>query len=115
MALDIREGDILVIGGREYPIRFCGDYSFAPGSTSSMRRMCSTTASTKRSPAVVGGVRGDPEVKLTGIKCAPLDPVSQRESLALRNVTQAPYELLKTIMDGGDMFYTLFVENIRKA
>lgn len=114
MALDIREGDILVVGSKEYPIRFCGDWSFSAGSTSSMQRMCSVTASTKRKPAVVGAVRGDAAAHLTNIKCMPLDPASG-DDLRVRQLTQAPYELLKTIVNGGSVFYEIFVENIRKA
>lgn len=113
MPLDIREGDDLTLGGRDYPIIFCGVWKTRSGSTPSMRRMCSETASTKRPPANVGAVRGNPTVNLTGIKCQPLDPAGQKD-VALRQLPYAPYELLRTIVDGGDTFYELFVEKVRK-
>lgn len=113
MSLDIREGDLLVMNGREFPILFCGVWKTRIGSTPSMKRMCSETASTKRPPAVVGAVRGLPVTNLTGIKCTPLDPVGQRD-LAVRNLPIAPTDARKTIIDGGDTFYEVYVENIRK-
>jgi hypothetical protein len=114
MSLDIREGDILVVDAKNYQIRFCGDWKYGPGSTASMRRMCSITASTLRPPATSGSVRGNPSTNLTGVKCTPLDPASDND-LAIRNLTGAPYELLRTIVNGGDTFYELYVEKIRKA
>ena len=113
MALDIREGDDLTVSGRDYPIIFCGVWTTRSGSTASMKRMCSVTAGTKRPPAPTGSVRGAPAVNLTGIKCQPLDPAGQKD-VALKQLPYAPYELLRTIVDGGDTFYELFVEKVRK-
>lgn len=61
--------------------------------------MASVTCGTKRSPASVSGVRGDPATNLTGLKCLPLDPVSAE--LRVRLELDTPYELLQTMIEGG--------------
>ena len=113
MALDIRSGDFLVIGTKQYPIRYCGEYEFSFGSTRSFKQMCSVSASTKRNP-IADGKRGDAVEQEASIKCMPLDPVSQTD-IEKRGLTNAPYELKQTVVDGGDTFYQLFVEVIKKA
>lgn len=113
MALDIREGDFLILDGVEYPILFCEVWESEHGSTPSMVRMCRKTASTKRPPAVVGAVRGDAVTRLAEIKCMPLDPIGQKD-IAVRNLPRAPYEMKKTIVNGGDTFYQVYVEKVRK-
>lgn len=62
------------------------------------QRLASVTASTKRSPAMVGGKRGDPVVKIASLRCTPLDPVSAE--LSLRPGTNAPVEVLQTYVHG---------------
>ena len=115
MALDLRGGDILVTGGREYPIRFCKSWKHGPGSTASFVRQCTETASTKRAPAISSTGRGDPVTVLTGIKCTPLDPTDEgTDDVHVRQMTKGPYQLLTTLVDGGDTFYELFLEDIKK-
>lgn len=111
MSLDIRSGDFFTVGSISYTIRTCNPWTDRVGSTASMRRMCSVTASTKRKPAVVGAKRGLPAAKLSGLKCTPLDPPST-ETLH-REVTQAPMKLLETFVDGGDTFYHLILEDLK--
>jgi hypothetical protein len=110
VALDIAEGDILVVGNNEYPIRSCAEWAWNAGRA--MRRMLTVTASTKRSPAIVGGKRGAPATKLASIQCTPLDPVDPelRQRLALNT----PHELLQSFVDGGDTFYHLVLEDLKR-
>lgn len=115
MALDLRGGDIWVLNGREYPIRFCKTWKHLPGSTASFRRMCTETASSKRNPAVTGTGRGDPVALLSGIKCTPADPTDEgTDDVHTRSMTKGPYQLLSCLVDGGDTFYELFLEDIKK-
>lgn len=115
MALNIRQGDVLVVGTKEYPILFCGEFSHESGSTASMKKMCRVTASTKRRPAVVSGKRGDPVTQIVSMKCTPLDPASAyARELVVRELPQAPINILETMVDGGDTFYTLVVEKVLK-
>jgi hypothetical protein len=112
MALDIRQGDILTVSGTDYPIRSCGDWKWSQGQLVGMRRLCSETATTKRQPAIASGKRGTPATNLTGLKCTPLDPVDP--DLAQRLALNTPHELLQTYVDGGDTFYALVVEDLKR-
>ena len=109
--LDVREGDILVVGIAEYPIRSCAAWEWGSGGRAG-RRVMSATASTKRSPAMVGGKRGTPATNLTGVRCSPLDPIDP--DLAQRMGLNTPHELLQTTVDGGDEFYVLVVEELKR-
>ena len=68
-------------------------------SSKSFARLASMTASTKRSPALSGGKRGEPIENITSLSCTPLDPVDAeiRQRLAL----DTPHELLQCFVDGG--------------
>jgi hypothetical protein len=110
MSLDIQEGDTLVVNGVDYPIKACSAWSWTYGRA--MRRLLTVTAATKRTPAVSGGKRGVPVVKLTDIKCMPLDPASPEVSQ--RVALDTPHTLLQTIVDGGDVFYELALENLKR-
>ncbi len=112
MALDIREGDILTVGGNEYPIRSCSEWTHRPGSTVAMRRMCSVTAGTKRQPAIAAGKRGAPSANLSGVKCTPLDPADP--DVVQRLALNTPHELLQTVADGDGTFYRLIVEDLKR-
>lgn len=113
MSLDIRQGDVWVMDNVEYPIRACNTWFDPNGGTESMRMMCIATASTKRKPAVTAGKRGEPETKLSGLKCTPLDPLSFSSAQTfIRPGTHAPTNLRETYVDGGDTFYYLIVEEL---
>jgi hypothetical protein len=77
-----------------------------------MVRLATVTASTKRAPAIASGKRGTPAENVTGISCTPLDPVDP--DLRQRLVLDTPHELLQTFADGGDTFYHLVVEDMKR-
>ncbi len=108
--LDLKEGDILVVSGRDYPIRSCAEWAW--GSGRAARRLMTVTASTKRQPAVVSGKRGAPVAHLADLTCTPLDPVDAE--LAKRMALDAPHEKLQTYVDGGDAYYHLVLEDIKR-
>lgn len=112
MALDIREGDILVVDSTDYPIRAAGDWDFRWGVTTGFTRMLTKTASTKRSPAISGGKRGSPTENLTGLSCTPLDPVAPeiRQRLAL----DTPHELLECFVGDSNEYKHLILEDLKK-
>lgn len=110
--MNIREGDTLVVGSDEYPIKSVADYSTtALASTVSFRRLATVTASTKRPPAVVSGKRGTPTTLLTGLKCTPLDPVDPevRQRLGLNT----PHELLQTFLADTVGFVHVVLEDLK--
>jgi hypothetical protein len=111
MALDIREGDVLVVSSTDYPIRSCAEWTYRYAHKG-MARLTTVTASTKRTPAIASGKRGTPETNLTGLSCTPLDPVDA--DIIRRLGTDAPHELLQTYVDGGDTFYHLVVEDLKR-
>lgn len=120
MTLDIREGDTLVLGGNEYPIRAVGVWKWDGAASLGMQRMLTETASTKRPPAVAGGKRGAAQTYLTGIKCSPLDPadpawraeVFSRDS---RLDTLKSYaQMMETTVDDDGRFLRLMVEQVKQ-
>jgi hypothetical protein len=112
MALDIKEGDVLVVSSVEYPIRAAGDWDFRWGVTTGFTRMATKTASTKRPPALSAGKRGVAATNLTGLTCTPLDPVAPevRQRLALNT----PHELLETFVSDGSEYKHLILEDLKR-
>lgn len=110
-SLDIKEGDLLVVGGREYPIRHVAEWAMSRASYRSFARQATVSASTKRSPAVVSGKRGTPATNLTNLYCTPLDPVDPET--ARRLVLDTPHELKQTFLDSTTGFYHLVVEDLK--
>lgn len=113
MALDIKEGDYLVVGGKDYPIRFCEEWAWY--GANGIKRMLRVTASTKRQPAITGGKRGEAVTKLTGIKCTPLDSVNHVDpNIQNRLELNTPTEILQTFADGNGVFYRLLLEDLKR-
>lgn len=110
MALDLREGDTLVVGNKEYPIKSCAEWAWRYGA--GIDRLVTVAASTKRPPAVVAGKRGAPTTLLASVKCTPLDPVDPE--IQQRLALETPHELLETYVNGGDTFYHLVVEELKR-
>ena len=52
--LDVREGDVLVVGGTDYPIKSCEAWRWSAG-TRGVVPFLGAPASTKRSPGIAGG------------------------------------------------------------
>ncbi len=111
MTLNIQEGDLLVINGREYPIRSCAEWADVRLNGRSFARMANVEISTKRLPTISNGKRGAPATNLTGLWCTPLDPVSS--DIQRRVALDAPMELLQTFVTDGDGFVHLVVEDIK--
>lgn len=113
MALDIREGDVLVVSSVEYPIRAAEDWDFRWGVTTGFTRMATkSSVSTKRPPALSSGKRGVAATNLTGLTCTSLDPVAPevRQRLALNT----PHELLETFVSDGSEYKRLILENLKR-
>lgn len=61
--------------------------------------MATVTASTKRNPASVSGVRGAPATNISSLSCLPLDPVDAE--IRGRVELSTPAELLQTVARDG--------------
>jgi hypothetical protein len=110
--MDIVEGDTLVVGSREYPIRSCEEWETTRMNTLGFRRMATKAASTKRAPAISSGKRGASTSHLTNLKCTPLDPVSAE--IQRRIALDTPMELLQTFLTDGAGFVLIVVEDLKK-
>jgi hypothetical protein len=110
--MDILEGDTLVVGSKEYPIKECGEWKTDRMNTPGFRRMAVEVASTKRPPAISDGKRGAATTNLTGLRCTPLDPVSSE--IQKRVALDTPMELLQTFITDGSGFVHLVVEDLKK-
>ena len=110
MSLDIKEGDYLVVGTVEYPIRSCAEWPWK--FTYALKRKLTVTASTKRQPSITSGKRGVPTTNLTGVKCTPVAPLDPE--LKKRMDIQTPHELLITFADGGTTQYKLVLEDLKR-
>lgn len=110
--MDILEGDTLVVGSKEYPIKACGEWKTDRMNTPGFRRMAVESASTKRPPTLSGGKRSAATTNLSGLKCTPLDPVSSE--IQKRIALDTPMELLQTFITDGNGFVHLVVEDLKK-
>lgn len=108
--LDVREGDVLVVGGAEYPIRSCEAW---PWLTLSRQMIFGTERATvKRSPQMTGGKRGEPAVHLADVRCTPLLPATG--DILQRQDLQTPHTLMQAYLDGNDTVYALVVEDLKR-
>lgn len=113
MAIDIQEGDFLVVGSDEYPIRAVADYdAHGFGASPAFGLLASVSCSTKRPPDVAGGKRAAPAEKLTGLSCTPLDPVNPE--IAIQMNMRTPYTTKQTFISDGTDYVKLILED-RKA
>ncbi len=106
--IDVKEGDILTVGSRDYTVKAVEVWQKSNFNTSVFSVMASLSASTKRA-VLAGGKRGTPSTYLTGLKCTPLDPVTQDvvERLAL----ESPIRMLETFMADSTGFVHVIVED----
>ena len=109
--LDVQAGDVLVVGSAEYPIKACEPWRW-PGGTRGGVPFLAATVSTKRSPGMVGGKRGEPVAHLAGLRCTELYPATPE--LLRREDLQTPHTLLQCYLDGGETVYALAIEDLKR-
>ncbi len=108
--LDIKRGDVLVVGTKEYPVRAVEIWPWV-GATPSFAKLATVAASTKRPPAISGGKRGAAVTQIASLNCLPLMPISA--DVQRRLVLDTPYQALQTFVE-GDSFLLLVVEDLKK-
>lgn len=65
----------------------------------SFTKLATVTASTKRSPGIVGGVEGAYTTNIASLACTPLDPVSPEIAQGFEGLSFR--EILQTTVSGG--------------
>jgi hypothetical protein len=109
--IDIKEGDVLVIGADEYPIRAIEKW-IGMGNTASFNRTATVSASTKRAGAVASGLRGAPTTNLASLKITPLDPVDAE--LRQRLTLKTPNQVYQTFAADSTSFVRMVVEDLKR-
>ena len=108
MSLDVKEGDVLVVGSSEYPIKAVEDWAMQKANSPSFRSLAIQACSTKRSPEPdAEGKTGSMELYLDNLACTPLAPVTAE--LAQSRGLEAAHELLQTFIGDQDGFVRLFL------
>jgi hypothetical protein len=104
--MDIKPGDFLVVGGKDYPIKSVAEWTGTGMNSRSFARRATVSATTKRTK------KGEPTTHLPGLTCTPLDPVDPetRRRLAL----ETPHELLQTFLAESTGFVHLVLEDIKR-
>ena len=110
--VDIKEGDVLVVSGKEYTVRAVGSWVMSGGNSRSFLKLASKTAAIKQPAEIVDGKRGLPEFSQTGLKCTPLDPVTAETQISMG--IQGPFELLQTYLADEDGYYQVFIEQAKE-
>lgn len=115
MALDIREGDRLVVGSDTYIITEAHNFDvtdFLTGGSYGLKAV--TSCSTQRKSGMTGTTPkgGVWTNNLTGLLCTPIDP--HQPELSQAPVTATPYRMLQTqIQSGADMAWLIMREDRR--
>ena len=108
--IDIREGDYLVVGLDEYPVKAVEIWNRLDFNTFSFSVMANITASTKRS-AFSDGKSGAPVAYLTSLAITPLDPVTQ--DIVERLALESPVRLLETFIADSAGFVHVIIEDLQ--
>ncbi len=108
--IDIREGDYLVVGSDEYPVKAVEVWSKADFNTASFAAMAIVQASTKRA-VLAGGLRSAPVTNLTGLLMTPLDPASQ--DVIIRLALESPVRIFETFVADETGFLHVIVEDLQ--
>lgn len=104
MSLEIRNGDVLVVAGRRYPIARSAGYVNARVTPAFRRNLINTCT-------VVRSIKGVESTVFSG-KCTVLDPVDP--DTRKRMLLETPHSVLQTFLSGTAEFEHLFVEDTHR-
>ena len=111
--INIREGDVLVVGGQNYPVKAVEEWTQANWNTKSFQRMAIVSATTKRNPTVdANGKRSTATSNLTGLSITPLDPIDLEVSQRLG--LDSPARMLETFIADSTGFVHVVVEDLKQ-
>jgi hypothetical protein len=107
--LDIQQGDILAVDGREYPIRSIRTYESTGFRGSSFRRLATKQAQICREVSNGSGSY-DKKIVVDAIRCTPLDSVSYENQR--REALETPVRLLQTFIKSANGYYIILIEDL---
>ena len=110
--LDVKEGDLLVVDGVEYPVKSVKRWTVPLVTSRSFQYMATVQAVTKRNPDVVNGKRGEPVVHLALLNILPLDPVD--EDVQTRAGMGTPVKRFQTSASVFNEFILITVEELQR-
>jgi len=109
--LDIREGDVLTVDGKNYPVKAVQTFTTGGFRGSTFARLADRRADITRQ--VADGAGGyTPTVLYEGLACTPLDP--QTFENTRREALRTPEQLLQTYIASRNGFYKLLLEDLKK-
>ena len=108
--VDILEGDLLIVGSSEYPVKAVEVWTKSSFNTSGFAKMANVSASTKRPPAITDGLRGSMATNETGLSITPLDPITAE--VAERLALESPVRMLETFIADSTGFVHVIVEDL---
>ncbi len=110
--LDIKEGDVLTVGGLDYQIKSVAEWS-GQKVTPTFRRLASLSAATKRATMdALTGKRTAATTYLSNLTCTPLDPVSAE--LASTMGLDTPHELKQCFLGDSTGFLHVVIEELKR-
>lgn len=110
--IDIRAGDLFVVGGVEYPVKSAAYYTMKSVSALGFARMAQVSAYTKRNPVVDDGKIEEAQVLIANIYCTPMDPVDAE--VRKRSGLDTPHELLQTFVADNAGFIHIILEDLKR-
>lgn len=108
--LDIRDGDILTVDAKDYPVKSIEAWVSETMRGSSVRRLAVKRAAISRE--VSSGKNYTRQTIIESIPCMPLDPLTKETQN--RAALNTPHKLLQTIVSSEYGFYLVIVEDIKK-
>jgi hypothetical protein len=114
--LDIKAGDILVVDGKQYPIKACEAWVLTQPGVNALQfgflMMATLQATVLRNPPMTNGKRGDPQINLANLRCTPLDPV--QADIVMRMGLSTPFDVLQTVVADCSGFILLTIEDLKR-
>jgi len=110
--IEINAGDVIEYENKDYEVRAVGEWAQSNFNTISFQKMASLSVNVKGNPVIVDGKRGLPELKATGLKATPIDPVDPE--LAISMGFEKPYTVKRCYLADDNGFVEVFVQEIRR-
>jgi hypothetical protein len=110
MTIDIEYGNLLVMNGKDYPVKHVETWSMTRQSAASFSHLATATAQVKKSSIDANGNRTAASLQTQVYKALPLDPLSPEIVKTLEPALGTPASLRQTVISDSASFVLLVVE-----